>query len=146
MKVSLNQASKDTGVSLPTLSRWRKNGLISADRNENGGYLLDTSEYDRINELKKQSPNMKDNVNGSILNNETNKKYNEIAHETRFLSLEIEMLRQRLAEKDAIIEDLRTERNDWKQQAQTLLLQAPMDNDTPQKKVSFIQRIMGKGL
>ena len=116
MKVSLSRAAKETNVSLPTLSRWRKKGLISADKNHNGGYLLDTSEYDRINELKKQSPNMKDNM--LDITTTTGTTENEI--ERQVLKVEIAMLKERLAEKDGIIQDLKTEKDDWKKQAQTL--------------------------
>lgn len=120
MKVSLSRAAKETNVSLPTLSRWRKKGLISADKNHNGGYLLDTSEYDRINELKKQSPNMKDNKNDNMLDITTTTGTTESEIERQVLKVEIAMLKERLAEKDGIIQDLKTEKDDWKKQAQTL--------------------------
>lgn len=129
-KVSLNQASKDTGVSLPTLSRWRKKGIISAEKTDSGGYLIDTSEYDRINTQKNQSPNMKDAKKDNTLNITT-------PNESRVLQAEIEMLRERLAEKDALVSDLKTERDDWKKQAQTLLL------NPPQKPVERPKRFLG---
>lgn len=110
-KVSLNQAAKDTGVSLPTLSRWRKKGRISAEKTDGGGYLIDTSEYDRIREMQQQSPHMKHYEHSKVL---------EIAtqNETKVLQVEIQFLREQ-------VDGLKIERDDWKKQAQTLLLQAP---------------------
>jgi DNA-binding transcriptional MerR regulator len=142
MKVSLNKASKDNNISLPTLSRWRKKGLISAEKNENGGYLIDTSEYDRINELKKQSPNVKDVVNSNTLNFATPYNTHESKNETPLLRLEIEMLKQRLLEKDEFINDLKIEKEDWKKQAQTLLLQAPQKPAEARK--GFLARLISK--
>lgn len=126
-KVSLNQAAKDTGVSLPTLSRWRKSGKISAEKNGTGGYLIDRSEYDRIQELRKQSPNMKAVTKQPMKHNET--RY-ENPNEIRVLQVEVEVLRERMKDKDRQIDDLRIDRDEWKKQAQTLLLQPP---ETPHK-------------
>lgn len=126
-KVSLNQAAKDTGVSLPTLSRWRSKGKITADKTGNGGYLIDTSEYDRINALKKRPSNVKHN-------NETLVKYIETPNESSVLELKIKMLEERLHEKNELLEELRTEKNDWKNQAQTLLLNPPQKPVEPRKK------------
>lgn len=134
-KVSLNQAAKDTGVSLPTLSRWRKNGKISADKTDNGGYLLDTSEYDRIRELKNQSSNMKPLMEDNTLNL-------AIPNEIGMLQREIEVLRERMTEKEAAILDLRQERDDWKEQAKKLLLQAP--EKPVEKRKGFFATLIGK--
>jgi DNA-binding transcriptional MerR regulator len=148
MKKSLNQASKDTGVSLPTLSRWRKNGLISAERAEGGGYLIDTSEYSRINELRAQSPKMQGAMKSNMLNLVTEKQPIETQQKSPLLELENEMLRQRLAEMSLLLEDLKSERNDWKKQAQTLLLQVNT-NAEPQKTPveahkNFLARLLSK--
>ena len=66
-KVSLSKASKDTGVHVSTLSRWREKGKISAEKNpDDSGYLIDTSEYDRINILRKNSSRVQPPANGSM--------------------------------------------------------------------------------
>jgi len=123
-KVSLSQAAKDTGVSLPTLSRWRAAGKFSADKQQSGGYLVDTSEYDRINTLKEQSPSMKPK---SIDFMEVGATPNEMKE----LLVEVEVLREKEKLKDTRIHELqqtvseiKVERDDWKEQAQTLLLTA----------------------
>ena len=141
MKVSLSQAAKDTEVSLPTLSRWRKKGRISAQKNGTGGYLIDTSEYDIINDLKKQSPNMKSNETSNTLGIATHENKRESNNETTLLSEKVKMLEERLKEKDEIILDLKVEKEDWKKQAQTLLLKSP---DKPvEKRKGFFGRLVG---
>lgn len=129
-KVSLSQAAKDNEISLPTLSRWRSKGRISAEKNDSGGYIIDTSEYDRIQTLKKQSPNMKTVAKGNAKDNVT---FHEIPNEMRVLQVEVEVLRERIKDKDVAIEDLREDRDEWKKQAQTLLLQQPKAASEPRK-------------
>lgn len=127
-KVSLTQAAKDTGVSLPTLSRWRKSGKISAEKNGSGGYSIDTSEYDRIQEFRKSSPNVKGNMKGVAKESETP---HETPSERGVLHVEVAVLRERIKDKDEMIQELREDRDDWKKQAQTLLLQAPAPTVPP---------------
>ena len=122
-KVSLNKASKETGVTLVTLSRWVKKGKVSAEKQKSGGYLMDTSEYDRIISLMKASPNMKHNIKGTMLEIETPK---ETPNDTSGLQVEVEFLRERLEDKEKVIEDLRNDRDHWKdnsQQAQDIIAQ-----------------------
>ena len=55
MKHTLGQAAKECGVSKSTLSRWIKKGRVSAERQEDGSFLIDASELNRIKELQKQA-------------------------------------------------------------------------------------------
>lgn len=48
MKLSASQAAKAVGVSVPTITRAIKNGVISAERVPGGGYRIDASELDRF--------------------------------------------------------------------------------------------------
>ncbi len=127
-KVTLSQAAKDNHVSLPTLSRWRKSGKISAEKTGSGSYRIDTSEYDRIIDLKKQSPNMKRFVKHDMKGIATP---DETPNEMRVLRVEVEVLRERVKDKDQIIDDLREDRDDWKKQARTLLLQSTSSEIAP---------------
>ena len=100
MKLSLSQAAKTTGVSKPTLSRWIKKGEISAEKLENGGYQIDASELDRVMSLKERGNNVTRNGNPETLQMAT-------PNETSMLHREIELLIQRLKDRDGEIEDLR---------------------------------------
>jgi hypothetical protein len=48
MKLSASQAAKETGKSVPTITRAIKSGKISAENQKNGGYLIEASELFRI--------------------------------------------------------------------------------------------------
>ena len=51
---------------------------------------------------------------------------NETLNDMRILQVETEVLRERIKDKDLLIEDIREDRDEWKKQAQTLLLQNPI--------------------
>lgn len=97
MKLSLSQAARESGTSKPTLSRWIAKGKVSAERQPDGSYLIDPSELDRIKDLMR-------NGNGS---GNPNMKQSETPQETSALQREIELLRERLNDKDEVISDLR---------------------------------------
>ena len=97
MKLSLSQTAKESGISKPTLSRWIAKGKVSAERQQDGSYLIDVSELDRIKDLMKRG-------NGS---GNPNMKQLETPNEANALQREIELLRERLGDKDNVIDDLR---------------------------------------
>jgi len=97
MKLSLSQAAKESGTSKPTLSRWIAKGRVSAAKQPDGSYLIDASELDRIRDMMKR---------GNGYGNPTVKQ-TETQHETSALQREIELLRERLGDKDNVIDDLR---------------------------------------
>jgi DNA-binding transcriptional MerR regulator len=141
-KVSLNQASKDTGVSLSTLSRWRKKGKISAEKIENGGYLIDTSEYDRITELQKLSSHMQHLQMAQVTNIAT-------SNDTPMLELKITMLEKQLADKQQENDRLwqRLDEESAERRKLTMML-SDMREKTPQmpaeKPKGFWATILGK--
>lgn len=97
MSYTLGEAAKATGKSKPTISRAIKKGTISGEKNANGEYVLDPSEVHRV--WPKLQPTSNDA--GTVKQSETHSS-------ARALQTEIDMLRERLADKDATIEDLRT--------------------------------------
>lgn len=97
VKLSLSQAAKETGTSKPTLSRWIAKGKVSAERQQDGSYLIDASELDRIKDLT-------GNGNGS---GTPPVKQLETPYETSALRREVELLRERICDKDGVIHDLR---------------------------------------
>jgi excisionase family DNA binding protein len=97
MKLSLSQAAKETGTSKPTLSRWVAKGRVSAERQQDGSYLIDASELDRIKSFMR-------NGNGS---GNPPMKQSETPQESSVLQREMDVLRERIADKDGVINDLR---------------------------------------
>jgi hypothetical protein len=96
MAYTVGQAAKATGRSKPTISRAIKTGAISATKNDDGSYTIDPAELHRVF----PSISLSSNDNPEILRSET-----PALQAT--LQREIELLRERLADKDAVIDDLR---------------------------------------
>lgn len=106
-KVSLTQASKDTGISLSTLSRWRKKGKISAESSGHNSYLIDTSEYDRIETLKNSSSQVQPLQGIAVA---------ELAPplQPQLLEQKILFLEQQVAEQKKALEKLEIDKDDYK--------------------------------
>lgn len=140
MKLSLSQAAKESGISKPTLSRWIAKGKVSAERQQDGSYLIDASELDRIKDLTS-------NGNGS--GNPQMKQY-ETPQESSALRREIELLRERLGDKDEVINDLRrrldeeTEERRTAQTKLTALLTDQREKGPDEKAASGFRARLGK--
>lgn len=63
--------------------------------------------------------------------------------ENNALQVEVKMLREQMAWKDEIIDELRQDRDDWKGQAKTLLIANQNAQDTVEKPRGFIARVFG---
>jgi len=113
MSYTLGTAAKATGRSKTTIQRAIASGKISAVKNDNGSYSIDPAELHRVF-----------HVTASRDNDKT-----EYEHPERLLLkleiLETERERER-AQMQAALDDLRSDRDAWKQQA-TALLTAPVE-------------------
>jgi hypothetical protein len=108
MAYSLGQAAKAAGISKTSLHRAINKGRISAAKNDNGVYEIEPSELHRVYPpvVESNSSATPDMVRDGTL---------ETAVETEVLRREVELLRERLADKDGVIVDLR-ERLDQSEQ------------------------------
>lgn len=122
MQLTLGQVARELGMNKATLSRYIKQGKVSAKKQEDGSYRIDPSEIDRLRATI--------TVTHEI-------KHHETAIETHLLR---ELLAEKdkvLTEKDRTIANLMQERDEWREQCkkQLLLLSGPKeDPPTPQKK------------
>jgi hypothetical protein len=117
--VGLKEAARLTGKNQSTIHRAMKSGRLSFTVSDTGERVIDTAELDRIFEVspdgthaRKDAPSLQSHVE-------------ELARLR--MQLEAEQARStvaqdRLGEKDAIIADLREDRDKWRTQAETLLL------------------------
>jgi excisionase family DNA binding protein len=99
---TLGQAAKAVGVSKTTLRRAIESGRLSATRNEDGSYEIDPAE------LHRAFPGHSDGAETLARSVTTNN--------TGGLQVEIEMMRERLAEKKETIADLRRRLDDSEQE------------------------------
>lgn len=113
MVYTLGEAAKATGKSKATISKAIKSGRISAQKDEIGTFHIDPSELHRVypptvsSEPRETPMNTlnKPNIDGSI----------------RELQARLEAAQERLSDKDAVISDLREDRDRWRNQATALL-------------------------
>ena len=113
MVYTLGEAAKATGKSKAAISKAIKSGRVSARKDETGTFHIDPSELHRVypptvySEQKETPANTGENANidGTI----------------RELQARLEAANERLSDKEAVIADLREDRDRWRQQASALL-------------------------
>jgi DNA-binding transcriptional MerR regulator len=118
MSYTLGQAAKATGKAKTTIQRAVKNGRLTAQRNDSGGYRIDPAELHRVfpsiatHNATPQDP-----------------KTTILEQQLQAVQRENEMLKDHLSE-------LRNDRDHWRQQATALL--------TDSRKRGFLSRLLGK--
>lgn len=112
-ELSLTQAAKITGKSKSTINRAIKSGKISATRHNDGSYSIDASELSRVFSLGTPSGSEWVNVTPHM----------ELVR-TATLEAENAALRAALDREREVLDEVRADRDAWKQQA-TALLAAP---------------------
>jgi hypothetical protein len=115
MRYTLGQAAKATGKSKTTIQRAVAKGLISGEKGQNGEYRIDPSELHRVFPLK-NSGTVPDNT----VWNET-RPYGDPAE----LAARIKGLEEMLVREREALEEIRADRDAWKQQATALLTGPP---------------------
>ena len=131
MELSLGQAAKATGLGKTTLTRAIKAGRLSATRREDGSYAIDPSELSRV---YKVTPETAETVSstGYTAHRATpdgepraTLRDSDVHTLLAVAQAELRHLNERMEEARANQEDLRRERDDWREQAQRLALAAP---------------------
>lgn len=113
MVYTLGEAAKATGKSKATISKAIKSGRISAFKTDTGTFEIDPSELHRVypptvSSEQKETPRLPPSgAENDILISE--------------LRTRLEAVNERLADKEAVIADLKEDRDRWRQQATALL-------------------------
>ena len=114
MRYTLGTAAKATGKSKTTIQRAISKGLISSDRGRGGEYSIDPAELHRV--FPRLSP---DTVSRDTKMDDTRPYDTGPELRAKIEALEAMMVREREA-----LDEIRADRDAWKQQA-TALLAAP---------------------
>lgn len=133
MKLSASQAAKQTGKSVPTITRAIKSGKISAAKTSSGGYEIEASELFRVFKAVTEKPNAK----GDTLESETQSKPHHETPEERLLREKVETL-------EAALSDAKAERDEWRDQAKRLALALPSPEATAPTKRGLWSRLVGR--
>lgn len=121
--ITLAEAAKETGLTKPAIFKAIKTGKISAAKDEKGQWQIDPAELFRV-----YTPvSKKDAVEPQTGNFELLLKLKE-------LEAKLEANEQRLLDRNRELDDLRTQRDHWRAQAEqiTRLLADGRGQDTPQ--------------
>ena len=118
MKHTAGTAAKAVGKTKSTITKAIASGKLSAIKNDNGAWEIDASELYRV-----YPPTPLETV--KIEQNDTLK-------ETDGNSKEIEALERLLKAAEEQIDDLKADRDEWRKQANQLLL---TNNSTPRKRI-----------
>ncbi len=121
MVYTLGEAAKATGKSKSTISKAIKSGRMSAQKGATGIYAIDPSELHRVYPLTDSSE--QDETHGIP------PKKSENVSTIRELEAHLNAARERLADKEEVLADLREDRDRWRQQATSLL-----ESKTPRRR------------
>lgn len=127
MAYTLGEAAKSTGKSKATISKAIKSGRISASKDDTGAFHIDPSELHRV-----YPPTPKGEQDETHKLTQANTREDS---DYEALLARLEAAKERLADKEAVISDLREDRDKWRQQATALL-----EDKRPR---SFIKRLLG---
>lgn len=115
MRYTLGQAAKATGKSKTTIQRAVAKGLVSAEKGQNGEYRIDPAELHRVFPLKNSGT-----VPENAIWNEARPYGDPAELAARIKGLEEMLIREREA-----LDEVRADRDAWKQQATALLSGPP---------------------
>jgi len=130
MSYTLGEAAKATGKSKPTISRAIKSGKISAIKQDDGSYIIQPVELHRVFPPLPLASNDTDTMKQSVT-----------PASDALLQQEIEHLRSKLADREAAIDDLKADRDEWRKQAGKV---TALIEDHSAKPKGFIAKLMGK--
>jgi hypothetical protein len=121
--LSLGQAARLAQTSKTTLTRAIKAGRLSATRRDDGSYAIDRAELGRVYTLKTETPDTPATVTatGDVVHQATPAETPRDPFEVRLASVEGELTgaRQLIRFLEEQAEDLRRDRDGWRQQAET---------------------------
>ena len=135
MVYTLGTAAKATGKSKATISKAIKTGRISAIKDESGAFRIEPSELHRVYPPTSTFEEIDTQTDTGEHREQVNTEDRSLIRE---LQARLEAANERLSDKEAVISDLKEDRDRWRQQATALLAdQRP--------KVGFWARLTGKG-
>jgi excisionase family DNA binding protein len=120
-QLTLGQAARLANVGKTTLARAIKSGKLSATRREDGGYLIDPAELQRVYTIPSETPETPSQSVPAV-HHATPAVTPDVTARVAALEAELDGLKALLAE-------VRQTRDDWKEQAARLALSGPVGNE-----------------
>lgn len=127
--ITLAQAAAQTGTARSTILRAIKRGAITGTRNNDGTWLVDPVDLARAFPVTVNAPAPQHG-----------------AHPDPVAAVRLEHATQRIADLERALSDMRSERDDWKGQAQSVARQlAPAAQQDAQPKLSLWRWLRSTG-
>ena len=121
VNVSIREAVKLYDVSRPTLTKHLNNGKISGTQDGKGQWQIDPSELARIYQSRKTERHESDQNVENSYTTENALELERLKNALAMAETRADAVEGRLSDKDAMISDLREDRDRWRQQATSLL-------------------------
>lgn len=131
--MTLGEAAKAVGKSKTTISKYIKNGKLSVLSKDDNSYKIDPSELFRVFTPVDTSNSQGGQSLTPKVTGVTHDDYTE-------LKIQLEIMKVKLEAETKRANDMQSEKEDWKHQAQKLLLHAP---EPKQAKQGFLKRVFG---
>ena len=136
MAYTLGEAAKASGKSKATISKAIKSGRLSAIRQDTGIFRIEAAELYRV--YPKTVDGNQDRTPQTVAQTPEN------TPSVRELQARLEAAQERLTDRDAVIADLREDRDRWRQQATALLadqrpILQPITEPGPQPNQPVVQ-------
>jgi hypothetical protein len=147
MLVSLGKAAKLAGVGKSTLTRAIKAGRLSASRRDDGSYEVDVAELSRVYSIRPETPETVAQ-SSPVVHHATppeTPRDPEVTARLAALEQEVKGLRELLDEVKASREELRQERDQWREQAaEVKRITGPKDESATEPMLrAWLRRLVG---
>ena len=125
MQLTLGQVARELGMNKATLSRYIKQGKVSAEKQQDGSYRIDPSEIDRLRAMVHVVSQGEPMATPYATPGEIALLRELLAEKDKAMAAKDAVIE----EKDRTIRNLTQERDEWRDQCkkQLLLLSAPKD-------------------
>jgi hypothetical protein len=127
-RIGLKQAAELTGRNQSTIHRAMKGGKLSFTVDDNGQRWIDPAELER---WASQNPVRQDGGNDGMQGQSNELQLAELRAQLEAERIRVAGLHERLADKDAIVSDLREDRDRWRAQAERLVLTDQRETPRP---------------
>jgi hypothetical protein len=117
--VGLKQAAELTGKNQSTIHRAMKNGKLSFRVDDSGQRLIDPAELER---WASDNPSRLDGGKEGVDGHSNDLQFAELRAQLEGERIRVTSLQERLADKDAMLRDVREDRDRWRSQAERLVL------------------------
>ena len=138
-RVGLKQAAEMTGKNQSTIHRAMKGGKLSYHVDDSGQRLIEVAELER---WASDNPSRLDGSKDGAQGPSNDVQMAELRAQLHAEQIRVSALQERLADKDAMLGDLREDRDRWRSQAERLVLTDQRERGTTEPLLSKLKTLL----